>query len=447
MKTVLNPIVKENVLSLNNTRRFQLIAWLICGLGALYYSYEYFLRISLSVMEPQIRNHFNLSASGFGFLSAFYYYAYVPMQLPVGVLMDRYGPRRLLTLACLACVLGTFLFAGSSYFSVAATGRFMVGLGSAFAFVGVLKLATLWLPEDKLAMVAGMAAALGTIGAMIGDNVLGVMVSSMGWHQTVYITGLFGIGLTVFLWLGIRDHKDQQSDSGTIDSFKKNMFDLGVIAKNKQIWINGFYGCLVYLPTTVFAELWGIPYLRHAHGISETTAHFANSLLFLGFTIGAPLMGYLSDRLHQRRLPMMVGAVGASIVMMVMLYTPNLSETVLFSLMVILGLFYGSQAIVFAVGRELSPKEAAGTAIAMTNMIVMIGAMVLQPLVGQLLDWSSRQHAATLPEAELHLDQMQHFYTAQDYQFAISVVPIGILIAAILTFFLKETYAHTKTDE
>ena len=97
-----------------NKKKYMLFAWLICGLGAIFYSYEYFLRISPSVMESALREHFNLSATGFGFLSAIYYYAYVPMQLPVGVLMDRYGPKLLLTLACLVCVIGTFLFAGKA---------------------------------------------------------------------------------------------------------------------------------------------------------------------------------------------------------------------------------------------------------------------------------------------------------------------------------------------
>ena len=417
---------------------------MICGLGAVFYSYEYFLRISPSVMESALRAHFNLSATGFGLLSAFYYYAYVPMQLPVGVLMDRFGPRRLLTIACLICVMGTFLFADTFAFGVAAAGRFMVGLGSAFAFVGVLKLATIWLPEDKLAMVAGIATALGTIGAMIGDNLLGGMVTWIGWQTTVNFTAVFGIGLIFVLWFGIKDQKRYQRQSGTIDSFKKSMIDLGIIVRNKQIWINGMYGCLVYLPTTVFAELWGIPYLRHAHGLTHSGANFCNSLLFLGFTIGAPLMGFISDKLKRRKLPMLMGASGAAIIMMIILYLPGLNSSSLSVLMFLLGLLYSVQSIVFAVGREVSPNEAAGTAIAMTNMIVMIGAMFLQPLVGRMLDWSlfARESAISLQGVEI--DKMQQLYTAADYRFALTIIPIGIVIAVILTFFLKETHAEAN---
>ena len=425
-----------------DNRKYLLFAWFVCGLGAIYYSYEYFLRISPSVMENALREHFNLSATGFGLLSAFYYYAYVPLQIPVGVLLDRYGPRLLITIACLICVIGTFMFAGTNIFWVAATGRFLVGFGSAFAFVGVLKLATIWLPENKLAMVSGMAAALGTIGAMIGDNVLGSLVMKIGWRETVNLTAYFGIGLMFVLWFGIRDKKSHQRRSGTVDNFRKSMIDLGIIARNKQIWINGMFGCLVYLPTTVFAELWGIPYLKHAHGLSQHSADFANSLLFLGFTIGAPLMGYISDRLKRRKLPMLFGATGAGIVMMIVLYFPGLNESQIGALMFLLGLLYSAQCIVFAVGRELSPNEAAGTAMAMTNMIVMLGAMFLQPLVGRLLDFSLSTHMPNVPMESVPVDKLQQLYTADDYQFALSIIPIGIIIAAILTFFLKETYAN-----
>lgn len=416
-----------------------MIGWLLCGLGAIFYSYEYLLRIAPSVMENALMTHFNLSASGFGFLSSIYYLAYVPMQLPVGVLLDRYGPKRLLTMACLVCVIGTYMFTGTTIFWVAATGRFLVGFGSAFAFVGVLKIATLWLPENRLAMISGMTSALGPIGAMLGDNFLELFIVKMGWVKTLNMTAAFGIVLTLVLWVGIRDRKGHHRQSGTVPTLKKGLVDLGIIITSRQIWVNGMYGCLVYLPTTVFAELWGIPYLHHAHGLTTQAAGLANSILFLGFIIGAPIMGYISDRLYRRKFPMLIGASGAAIVMMMILYLPGLNESNIQALMFLLGLLYSAQAIVFAVGRELSPGEAAGTAMAVTNMIVMLGAMFLQPLVGHLLDFSLSTHLSDT--TGIAVDNMSKLYTVDDYQFALSIIPLGILIAAILTFFLKETHA------
>lgn len=424
----------------------------ICALGAIYYSYEYFLRISPSVMEDALRAHFNLSATSFGLLSAFYYYAYVPLQLPVGVLLDRFGPRLLLTFACFLCAIGTFLFTDTNLFWVSAAGRFLVGFGSAFAFIGVLKLATIWLPENRLAVVTGMTSALGTVGAMLGDNILGGLVERIGWVNTMHYAAYVGLGLSVLLWLGIRDKKKATLDmtsleggGGTITSFKKSMIDLRIIAQSKQMWINGLFGCLVYLPTTVFGELWGIPYLMHAHHLTQEAADLANSLLFMGFMVGAPTMGYISDKIARRRLPMLVGALCAGVLMSIIVYVPGLSVLQINCLMFVLGLFYSAQCLVFVVGRELSPSEAAATAIAMTNMLVMLGAMLLQPLVGRLLDYSLARHqAAELLTHPSTTEAVRHIYSAADYQFAMSIVPLGIFIAAGLAFFIRETYADTK---
>jgi MFS family permease len=429
-------------IDIEHRKHFTLLGWLICGLGAIFYSYEYLLRIAPSVMEHALRSHFDLSASGFGLLSSMYYFAYVPMQLPVGIFLDRFGPQRLLTFACFICVLGTFLFTGTHIYWVAALGRFLVGFGSAFAFVGVLKLATIWLPENRLAMASGMTSALGPIGAMLGDNLLEGYVKHFGWITTLNITALFGLVLTVVLWFGIHDKQGRHRQHGTISSLKNGLIDLGIIVRNQQIWVNGMYGCLVYLPTTVFAELWGIPYLTHAQGMTSHAAGVANSFLFFGFILGAPLMGYLSDRLGRRKFPMLFGAAAAAIIMMVILYMPGLSESSIQILMFFLGLMYSAQAIVFAVGRELSPGEAAGTAMAVTNMIVMLGAMFLQPLVGHLLDFSLSTRLGDIDLTDTVVNNIHRVYDVSDYQFALSVIPIGILMAAILTFFLKETYAH-----
>ncbi len=425
-------------------KKHTFLAWAVCGLGTLFYSYEYILRILPSVMETQLSSHYHLLSSGFGGLSAFYYYAYVPMQIPVGLLMDRYGPRRLLTLACFLCALGTYLFAATDLFYVAAIGRFMVGLGSSFAFVGVLKLATMWLPEDRLAFVAGLAAALGTVGAWLGDYYLGKFVETLGWIQTTNFMSAYGFFLVIMLYFFIKDRKyssDNESQQPVRD-FASTIHDLIIIAKNKQIWVNGFYGCLVYLPTTVLAELWGIPYLTHAHLMSLASAESANGMIFLGFTFGAPIMGTLSDRFHNRKVPMGIGAIGAFTAISMVMYFPGLTEQNIRTLLFILGVCYGSQAIVFAVGRELAPKRAAGTAMAFTNMIVMLGGMFIQPLVGVLLDWHVSIRAPLLLAKAQTEASVNVLYTGIDYQFALMLLPMGILMAFLLTFALKETHSH-----
>ena len=186
-------------------------AWFVCFLAAMFYCYEFLLRVSPSVMSSQLMHAYHLNARGFGNLSAYYYYIYAPMQLLVGLLMDRYGPRRLLTMAIACCFLGSFLFANGHYLGLAELGRFFIGFGSAFAFVGVLKLATIWLPNNWFAMVSGLAVSLGMLGGLLGDVLLTKIVVSDGWQNTSFLAGGFGFILMIVVCIFVRDSNGSSS--------------------------------------------------------------------------------------------------------------------------------------------------------------------------------------------------------------------------------------------
>lgn len=420
----------------------KMLAWTVCALGAIFYSYEYFLRISPSVMSAELMQHFKISATVFGGVSAFYYYSYVPMQVPVGMLMDRFGPRRLLTLACAICVGGTYLFVASDSLTLAALGRFLVGFGSSFAFVGVLKLATIWLPPSQFAFFVGLSSALGTAGAITGDILLTRLVHVMGWRDTVFLSAALGIVLVLLLWFIVRDtHIITHKKGLKVRHQRASSFvrELIVILSNPQMWIVGLIGCCIYLPTTVFGELWGILYLEHGRFLMPVQAGIGVSALFLGYTIGAPLIGGLSDLLKTRRKLLLIGALISTVLMTILLYVPDLTRIQIYILLFALGIAYSAQALVFVISRELSAKGFAGTAIAVTNMMVMLGGMFFQPLIGVLLDFSWGAGAPLTT----HLHKY-NVYDIIDYQFALSIIPAGIFLAFILTFFLKETYGTKK---
>lgn len=410
-----------------------LIPWMIVGLGALYYCYEYFLRIVPSVMTPELMKAYNLTGLQVGSLSAYYYHAYMPMQILVGILMDRYGPRRLLTVACFLCAMGTFLFAGSHDLVWAQAGRFMVGLGSAFAFVGALKLATIWLPPDRFALVSGIITCLGMVGAMIGDVLLRAMVDAIGWKVALYVAGVVGLGLAVVLWGIIRDYNPLHKNfiHHTVD-FPGLFSGLWVALKTPQIWINGIVGLLLYLSLSAFAEMWSIPYLQQARGLSNVTAASVNSMIFLGWAVGGPFWGWFSDYVRLRCLPITAASFSALVLVCVLLYVPGLPLALLYLLMFLFGFLSSVQILVFAICRESAPIRISGTAIALTNMIVMVGGNVFQPLIGKLLDleWSG-----------MILDGAR-VYSNYAYELAFMVLPISIFVAIILMFFIRETYGE-----
>lgn len=407
-----------------------IFGWIMCTFGALFYCYEYLLRISPSVMTNDLMGSFAITAGALGNLIAFYYYIYTPMQLPVGVLMDRFGPKRLLVFACLICAFGSYLFASATHTSVIAIARLLVGFGSAFAFVGVLKLAAIWLPKNRFGMVCGLATALGMVGAMIGDIAMANIVNHHGWRSTVMYSAIVGVVLAIVI-LFVMKEAGSHTDSHEKTTFKHLLPDLYQLIKNPQIWLNGIIGCLLYLPTSAFAELWGVPYLQSTFDFSRQNAAAAVSMIFLGWAIGGPIAGFISDRVRLRRLPIIIGSIVAALLILVLLYSHDLSKFSVYTILFIFGAFSSAQVLVFAVGREISPAKLSGTSVALTNMLVMLGGVIFQPVVGILLDtrWNGLK-ANGVP-----------IYTVSDYKFALIILPIGLALSAILMLFMKETYA------
>ena len=410
-------------------------AWLVCGLGALFYCYEYFLRISPSVMASDLRLAFGLDAASFGNLAAFYYYAYTPLQIPVGVMMDHYGPRRLLIFASLICALGTYLFAEHNYLFVAQIGRFCVGIGSAFAFVGVLKLATIWLPPHRFAMISGITTSLGMMGAMGGDIALAALIKLEGWHKTLMLSAGGGVVLAIIIALVMPATTCtlDKSQKSTISDLKNLFKELVVLLHNPYYWLNGLVGCLLYLSLSAFGELWAPSYLETVYHYTQTDAAHAVSMIFLGWALGAPFSGWLSDKLRRRLLPLMISSALSAVAMGLILFVPDIPKSLLFSLMFLFGLFSSAQVIVFAIGREVSPPQIAGTAIAFTNMLVMTGGVIFQPVIGILLE----KHWAG------HTINQVHIYSTTDYQLALAAIPLGAVLSFVILLFMKETGAKS----
>jgi sugar phosphate permease len=217
--------------------------------------------------------------------------------------------------------------------------------------------------------------------------------------------------------------REQPSES--VSEFLKQVWQVLV---SPQVWLIGFVGACLYTSLSVFGELWGKSYLEQAHHLSKIDAARAISMMFLGWAVGAPLAGYLSDWSRRRVLPVVLGALFSFICINMILYCTNLSFFALNTLLFLYGMFSGTEIIIFIMAKESSKSLVSGTVFAAANMIVSLVGAIFQPLIGLLLDTFGN---GRLVEGE-------HVYAVHDYQLALSVIPLSLLLVIILSFFLKD---------
>lgn len=402
-------------------------AFTMCFLGMLFYCYEYYLRVAPSVMKVELQTSFHLTEASFGYLVAFYYYAYTLMQIPVGLSIDKFGPRRVLTFACAICALGTYCFATTTYTPMAQLARFMIGFGSAFAYVGVLKLTNDWLPSKYFAPVTGLCNTLGMLGAIFGEVSMEYLVEIIGWQATLHYAVIAGVILMLTLWCVLKD-KGTQSKHEDHQALKLGAIlkALLMLSKNRQMWIIGLIGCFTFLPISGFAEVWAPDYLENV-GLTKSQAAWASSLVFLGFAFGAPTWGYFSERINSRRLPLIGGSIAAAASMLYVLWVPSTNVGIIYLMLFLTGFFASVEILIFAVGNDISDSRASATAAAFSNMVITIAGALLAPVVGLILDKSLKASGTAIP-------------SLTDYSAALTIIPACLVFASILSLILKESH-------
>jgi MFS family permease len=219
-------------------------------------------------------------------------------------------------------------------------------------------------------------------------------------------------------------------------TFAELLKSVKTVLMNKQMWLIGIIGCLFYLPASVFLDLWGIPFLKTVYQLDPETAASVVSMTFVGWIIAGPSIGAFSDHIKRRRLPLQVCALMAAILLSIIFYVPGITLPTLYVLFFFVGVFCGAHPLCFALGKENNPIKISGTALAITNTLIMLGGAVFQPVVGKLLDWHTTSAAV--------VDGMPPAYTPGDYIYALSLIPVGLILAIGLTFLLRETYCESQ---
>lgn len=403
--------------------RLAVFGWLV---GAIFFFYAWILRVAPSVMVQELMQEFATGAAAIGNLSATYFYTYAGFQIPIGLMMDRFGPRRLLTIAAMACGIGCLLFAMSPAYIGAFWARLLIGGAAAFSLVGAMAVAGQWFAPHRFAILSGLAMLIGLSGGVVGQAPLRLSVEAIGWRSTMTMLAAGGVLIGLMAWMLVRDRTVTRTSRTSV------LTDLALVSRNRQTWIIALAGLGTAGPLLGFAGLWGVPYMVAVHGQDQATAAAITSVTFVGFAVGAPIFGWLSDRLGRRRIPMTVGLATCAGCMAALVLIPNLAPLTLTALCLACGLGGGAQVLGFALVKEHNALAVSGAAIGFVNCAFTGGGAIYQPLLGWLLDmsWDGRVVAGA------------RVYSAAAYQTAFLVLLAAATIGAMCALLTRETYCR-----
>jgi MFS family permease len=415
--------------------RLALTVW---GLGALLYLIGFFHRVAPAVITNELMAEFSLTAAALGNLSAVYFYSYVAMQIPTGVLADHWGTRRTLAAGAAVAAAGTLLFALAHSLLLVALGRLLIGASVGVAFVAMLKLSTHWFHPSRFALFSGVALACGILGAVFAGAPLRLLVDVYGWRPVMIAAGAVTALVALLNWLVVRDDPLERGYTSYVAGPSSPAHSRSVLAgiravfRTPNVWLIFFISGGVSGPTLTFAGLWGVPFLRTHYGLTTAAAAAITSTLLLAWAVAGPIMGALSDRLRERKPLYGLGAGVATAGWFNVFLFPGMPLPLLIAVLIVTGTASACIMIGFAFAKESTPVALAGTTSGVINMGNMLGGMIMQPAVGWVLDryWDGT------------LEGGVRVYSFAAYRAGFSLMLVWLVLAILLVMFTRETHCR-----
>lgn len=419
---------------LSNKWMIRSLAILAGASASLFYLYDFLMRVMPTAMTHELMRAFHIQAAGLGVLAAAFFFGYAPMQIPAGMLYDRFRPKTILSIATLLCAVATLIFCYTTTLHIAIAARFLIGILSAFAYIGALKVGANWFKAQYFAVYIGLVQALGCLGAIIGTGPIASLTEHYGIHEIGLGIALLGVLFAIISYTCIR-HRHQPA-MPELSKEKAFTFEgVGIVFRNLQVSWAALYGFAIWAPITVFAVLWGVPFLMTFYSATKVEAAYAITFIWVGVAIGGPVIGWWTNHIKSRRIPMITACSISLLSICMILFVKFSSMALLYVFLTLLGFGASSQLIPFALLLDNLPHSAIGTGTGLTNMAVIFGGVTLQPIVGFILKylWTGKLHHGIA------------IYSAAHFQMALSVVIYPLILALLVALFLiKETHCQQK---
>lgn len=404
-----------------SNKKDSLRGWLSWIIVAFFFFVDYCLKNSIGALGPELIHKYHMTQSQLIDITAAFPAAYLFLQIPAGVLVDRYGPRRVITLASMICAFGCYLFSHVESYYCLVIGRAMIGIGAAFSLVTCSKIASIWFCPRRFAFLFGLMIMIAFSGAFIGMRAVMPAIDFFGWEKAMLIAALLCFTLAILMALIIRDTNDgSEYKLESCQSMSMLLKEILIVMTSRRSWMLALFAGLMFVPTTVIAN-WGPQFFTGKYLLSGYKAAQVTSWLFIGWIVGSPLSGYISDYLG-KRTPVMFASAGATLLLSLILILPSTLDNTLLMLCVFgLGVTSSGFALSFTVLKESYSKDLVGAAMGFMNTMNTLFETLSTIIAG---------HAVSLAIILQASDPKQASFF---------IIPVCLLLALIIAARLRES--------
>ena len=419
------------------TDKITLLGVFIWAIAAFFFLYEFFLRTLLGSLEPQVMKSLQLNAETFSILGSCYYLTYGLMQIPVGIIVDKAGVKFTMVFASILCGISAVCFGLSDSFITGLLSRLLMGFGSSFAFICLLVLARTWFPKKNFGLFAGLSQFIGTLGPILagGPLVLFLQKEGLDWRQGMLSLGGVGLVIAVVSLLFVRT-REQEDKERTLQFLERRVSmgqQLRNLFTNNQAWLVAVYSALIYTSIATLGAIWGTRVLI-AKGFDQSRAAEMVSLLWVGYAVGCPVTGYVSDAIKSRKKVLIFLGFMATLSTLSLALVEVGSFWLFAFLFFCIGFAGGAQNVGFATIVEKVSERLSATSMGLNNGLMLLFDTVNPILFGFLV---------TITLSNRNTDN----FTAHNFYYALLYIPFLCLIATVISiFFIKETYCKPQKD-
>ncbi|MGZ4463785.1 MAG: MFS transporter [Nocardioides sp.] len=364
-------------------------AWTVWVVGLLVYLLAVFHRSSLSVAGLAATERFGISAAQLATFTMLQLLVYAAMQIPVGLMVDRFGPRRVMLTGTLLMTAAQTGFALAETYPLALVARLFVGMGDAMTFICALRLVATWFPVARIPFVTQLTGTLGQLGAVAAAVPMTWALGHVGWTRAYLSAASLGIVLAVAVLLLLRDGPDVRSRRGPAMSLSAVRRSLAASWALPGTRLGFWMHFSTQFSSTVLALLWGYPFFVRGEGLSPTTAGALLTCLVVAVMVVGPILGWLVGLHPWHRSTMVLTIVSAIVTMwtVVLLWPGNAPLPVLVLLTLVVGVGGPASMIGFDVARTSNPPHRLASASGIINQGGFTASLLLVVAIGLVLDW------------------------------------------------------------